>query len=96
MYSRADGDYWARQICESLKKTVNCLSKIRNKDCFAPDIFQQHAIIHRMYPLWIVLQQNINMCGRGSEQDLSQIGCLYKESINYAQHCGIMELDDCE
>ena len=47
-------------------------------------------------PGWTNFLSNIKLCGKGSDQDLAEIGCLYGKNLYYAQHCGMMELDDCK
>ena len=65
-------------------------------ECFTSDILAQDRNVPQNDTLWTELLKNINMCGNRSEQELSEIGCLYYKPIYYAQYCGILELDDCE
>lgn len=95
-YLRVDHDMEYLTNCKTFKQSFQCLSKMKNKNCFTPDITVENMYFHPTYPGWRSYMMNINMCGNGSKQDVAEVGCLYMKSIYYARHCGIMELDDCE
>ena len=93
---RLDNEKYARRHCSTVRNCVKCLSKIGNGECFDVAMLSKYSNSHPMYPMLVKVRQNINLCGKETEHDLSEIGCLYMKSMYYPQHCGIMELNDCE
>ena len=90
-----DDNYDMDTICSTIRSFFECLSIINNTDCFPQNIDIENPI-SPLKKSWMNLMKNINMCRDGSTENLSEIGCLNMKSIYYPQHCGIMELNDCE
>ncbi|KAE9549170.1 hypothetical protein FO519_007618 [Halicephalobus sp. NKZ332] len=95
-YDIFDVDVLIYRFCKDIEKSTECFSKINNTECLASDVLTEKLDIHPLYPMLIEFLMSKNLCGKGSKQDLAQIGCLYRKSLYYAQQCGTMDLDNCE
>ncbi|KAE9546959.1 hypothetical protein FO519_009829, partial [Halicephalobus sp. NKZ332] len=90
------GDSDTIPICDSVVQFFNCVSAIHDVRCASPENYVDYRDSYRADYKWTDLWRNINLCRNSSTEDLAEIGCLFWRQLEYAQHCGIMELDNCE
>ena len=93
--TRLEVDPNADTACPNMKKLSKCFSKIKNKNCFAEDIFVEYwgnNIVNQ----WIYVLESINLCGNASKQDMAQLGCLFWKQLYLDQHCEVADANDCQ
>lgn len=93
---RMDSHYMSYDIHYNMLYLQDCFAKIKNKNCFAPDVFAQHFDVFPNDTQWTDLLINANLYEDGYKKSMSIAGCLYWKQLYYTQYCGIMELDDCQ
>ncbi|KAE9547890.1 hypothetical protein FO519_008900 [Halicephalobus sp. NKZ332] len=86
----------ANGTCNGVVQFFNCVSAIHDVRCFNPDNYADYWNSHKTDYDWTNTWMDINLCRNSSTEDLAEIGCLFWKQLYYPQHCGIMELDNCE
>ncbi|KAE9546763.1 hypothetical protein FO519_010025, partial [Halicephalobus sp. NKZ332] len=79
-----------------IEQFSSCFSKIKNKECLAPDVYAERWDVLPDDVRWTDILINMNIYGNGSIEDSSIAGCFYWKQLYFAQNCGMMELDDCQ